>query len=252
MRSCCGPCVEAGGIWWKHCGSWIMSHIMSWYVMICHDMSWCVVICRYMSWSRSFSHLFASLNYVRHCSTSLKKHSRLWDGMEKHGMDSCTEQIFGWISCMAHGVSWQMHVELTWVDINLESLKLVATHCHPLSRCDFFEALFIRWLLKVVPKRSVVPHRDGTAHILTSERFKVQKLCHWLTCSSAGLFAHGFVAQNLQTGPVALCSLKQQRWQVFPQLILCSRWWHTLCFQGGMDSLRSSGATWVQTRYALR
>ena len=171
-------------------------------------------------------------------------HGKTWN-------DSCTEQIFGWN--LAWLMGWAGKCMWSWHELtSILSLKLVATHCHPLSRCDFFEALFIRWLLKVVPKRSVVPHRDGTAHILTSERFKVQKLCHWLTCSSAGLFAHGFVAQNLQTGPVALCSLKQQRWQVFPQLILCSRWWHTLCFQGGMDSLRSSGATWVQTRYALR
>ena len=211
--------------------------------MMCRDMSIYVVI-------TFFSHLFASLNYVRHCSTSLKNIADY--GMAWKNMEWQLHRADFWLkSCMAHGVSWQMHVELTWVDINLESLKLVATHCHPLSRCDFFEALFIRWLLKVVPERSVVPHREGTAHILTSERFKVQKWCHWLTCSSAGLFAHGFVAQNLQTGPVALCSLKQQRWQVFPQLMLCSRWWHTLCFQGGMDSLRSSGATWVQTRYAL-
>ena len=46
---------------------------------MCRDMSIYVVI-------TFFSHLFASLNYVRHCSTSLKKHSRLWDGMERHGM----------------------------------------------------------------------------------------------------------------------------------------------------------------------
>jgi hypothetical protein len=138
---------------------------------MCRDVSIYVVI-------TFFSHLFASLNYVRHCSTSLKNIADC--GMAWKDMEWQLHRADFWLkSCMAHGVSWQMHVELTWVDINLESLKLVATHCHPLSRCDFFEALFIRWLRKVVPERSVVPHRDGTAHILTSERFKVQKLCQW-------------------------------------------------------------------------